>query len=213
MFSSSSSKEPHPSWFWPVVVTVAIVVVASGWLVIPAQRTQRHLATCHENLRQVALALRQYAMDNDERFPPARLSAAADGRQPWGWADAIAPYTGGAEVFQCPGERTPAHPDPSQSGYTDYWYNANMGGVQEEKVAFLPSTVLIGEGNDGTEITSARYNKKAMPEAWMTDTTSPSFRHSLGANYAFVDGHIKWCAPRALAAPAPKYNTYSFGIR
>jgi len=213
MLSSSAAEPKRPAWFWPVVITIVTVIAGAAWLIVPEQRANRQLLMCHDNMRQIALAIRQYAMDNDERYPPVRVAQVANGVEPWGWADAIAPYTIGTRVFQCPRERTPAQLDATQSGYTDYWYNGRMATVPEEKVAYLPSTILIGEGNDGVDITSSRYNKKAMPPEWLSDPAKPALRHAPGANYAFVDGHVKWCEPGAMISPTPTFDTYSFGLR
>ena len=213
MDNSSGVESTRPAWLWPLLITVLVVIAGAGWLVVPEQMAKRQVLACHDNMRQIGLAIRQYAMDNDEKFPPVRMAEIAGGKTPWGWADAVAPYAGGASVFQCPRESTPAQPDATQNGYTDYWYNGNMSTVPEEKVAFLPSTILAGEGSDGVDVTSARYNKKGMPPEWLSDTTKPSFRHAPGANYVFVDGHAKWCEPDAVAAKSPTFNTYSFGLR
>jgi len=212
MFNTSRSADARPAWVWPVVASALLVVGGASWLIIPEQRAQRHLTGCHDNLRQVVLAIRQYALDNDERYPLVQVAKVNDGKQPWGWADAIAPYTDGPRMFQCPREATAAGTDPSKNGFSDYWYNGRLAKVPEGQIDHIKTTVALGEGGDSADTTSARYHKTAIPKTWLTDTDKPAFRHSGGANYAFVDGHVKWCVPEEVASPAPDYAVFSLGI-
>jgi prepilin-type processing-associated H-X9-DG protein len=94
-------------------------------------------------------------------------------------------------LFQCPKETTAGQSDFKQSGYTDYFFNAQLQNRDMETIGDATHLIMAAEGNDGSENTDARYAKTAIPAAWRTDANSPSFRHLGTANYLFVDGHVK----------------------
>jgi prepilin-type processing-associated H-X9-DG protein len=81
---------------------------------------------------------------------------------------------------------------PRAVGYTDYWMNARFSGINQSELTASALSVLMGEGNDGTDATDARYALDSLPAAWISNTESPLYRHINGCNYAFADGHVKW---------------------
>ncbi|MEO7719143.1 MAG: DUF1559 domain-containing protein [Capsulimonas sp.] len=68
--------------------------------------------TCASNLRQLGLALLQYAQDNDENLPPRQNASGANGSLV-SWRYLIFPYAKSRSLYQCPSH--PGAPSTSES--------------------------------------------------------------------------------------------------
>lgn len=173
-------------------VLVVFTVVLLAILLYPVffyPRPKPPRSPCQQRLKQIALACRQYAVDWDDHLPLTAQSHSTV----YGWADALVPYTGSARLFQCEGETRQGKGNwtPWEDGYTDYYYNGRLSGVSQSHIPFAANTILLGEGNDGTEQCDARYDHDSVPERWIRNAQSPLRRHRAGSNYAFVDGYVK----------------------
>ena len=98
-----------------ILVVIAIIAILAAILfpVFAQVREKARSATCQSNLKQVGLALLQYAQDNDEGLPFAwniqagvGLKAAQDnGIAPRGtWLD-LQPYVKSTKLFACPDDK------------------------------------------------------------------------------------------------------------
>jgi prepilin-type processing-associated H-X9-DG protein len=190
-------------------LTIFIQVLASGH---HGGRENARRASCWTNLKQIGPALEQYAADYDEQFPLARFNNTGMSSS-FGWADVITPYIKSIEVFQCPSEKNSSNLNPRRTNYTDYFFNARLGGVNQSSLSFKHCIILNAEGNDGTDITNARYSKSTLPRAWIKDLNSPANRHLEGANYAFADGHVKWYKPNRIKEVQPNGTFPTFAVR
>ena len=176
---------------------------------------------CPSSLKQIGVGFLQYAQDNDERFPPVSVSDVkpvgmndTKSYKPFGWADAANSYIRDTNVFQCPNEElTTAISDQTQSGYTDYWFNSNLSNVKLNVLASPAQTILSGDGNDGTDMTNARYSLNALPPAWLDTEGSPARRHLDTANYLFADGHVKSFRPQQITTLPTTQSSSTFSIR
>ncbi len=175
-------------------------------------------ASCQSNSKHIGLALLMYSEDYDNLLPLAALQPAkiAEKTKPiHGWADALQPYLKSTRVLKCPnpdscveGSTTPEH-----KGYTDYYFNGRLDSANTTKIKHPVSVVMLGDGNDGTDHTDATYNYNDLPNAWRGEEPSPAKRHLDGANYAFVDGHVKWFRPTQITSSTPDGNNATFRIR
>src|SRR5207249_223536 len=97
-------------------------------------------SSCQLNLKQLGLAIQQYVQDWDEKFPQMRVNAVAAQPPydaPYGWADAIHPYHRSLQLYQCPSEEDQTKKVNSAApGFTDYWYNRRLSGVEAKTLAF-----------------------------------------------------------------------------
>jgi prepilin-type processing-associated H-X9-DG protein len=193
-----------------MIVVAVIGLIAAILFPIFARSPEPRRGSCQNNLKQIGLALAQYSQDWDERLPLIVVRE----KEPYGWADALTVYSKSAALFQCPSE--PQQYDwqnpspPTARGYTDYWFNANVAGRKLEDVRQPATAIAFGDGNDGQELTDARYNLGALPASWLSAEKSPAKRHLDMANYCFLDGHVKAVAPDKLGV-APQ--NYSFALR
>ena len=119
-------------------------------LLLPALAGAKQRAqaiNCESNEKQLALAIRIYAGDNNDHFPPAAT-----------WCDAIKEDAGNERVFKCPAA------DPASR--CDYGYNSALDGMDDSKVD--PQTVMLFESDGGwnanggadSMITASRHEKK-----------------------------------------------------
>ncbi|BCM91702.1 hypothetical protein IAD21_03577 [Abditibacteriota bacterium] len=161
-----------------------------GMLVLPffarARESDGPYGRCPSNIKQIGLVVAQYAADYNGFLPSVQGKGTM-----FGWADALLPYTKTRYVFQCPAQVDRMQDNPGSRGYTDYWFNARVAGHMLAGVSMPTQTLLLGDGNDGTDVTDARYSLSSLPPAWKTDEKSPLFRHLGTANYVFADGHAK----------------------
>ena len=173
--------------FWELLVVVAVLAIATAILFPTGHHGTRENArrsSCQSNLKQIGLAFLQYARDADAKAPPV---ANARG----GWSQLLQPYVKSEAIFQCPST------NGKKSGATDYFFNARLAGAKKKLGSNVKSvsTILSGDGADDAD---ASYNLSQFPAAWQKDESSPAWRHLDGANYGFVDGHVKWFKPQKI---------------
>ena len=184
-----------------LVVLMVVGIIAAVLWPVTGRRLEPGRPPCQSNLKQLGLAMIQYAQDNGERFPPLAIHAVASStdsfsKQPYGWADAIQIYARNLDVLQCPSEKvTVPSEDATQSGYTDYWFNTNLNALPCREIQDTAWTFLLGEGNDGRDGADARYNRNVLPQRWLDDANSPAQRHLGTGSYLFADGHVKAFTP------------------
>ncbi len=181
-----------------VVIAIIAILAAILFPVFARARENARRASCQSNLKQIALGIKQYTQDYDERFPLDATNDAAT----VGWAFIIQPYLKSEQIYQCPSDSSPMPiaADPAlranEIGYTDYWYNGNFMtapitsggvGIKEAQLTYSSNTVLNGDGIGSAAV----YQRTSTP-------SSGSARHLEGANYSFADGHVKWFRPEAV---------------
>ena len=193
-----------------IVLGIVGILAAILWPILTRSRESggpRNV--CPSQLKQIALGLLQYSQDYNEHFP----NIAPLTTPPYGWADALQPYLKSTQIFHCPVIRDHSRaPDPAYSHYTDYWLNTNVAGRALKYFEAPRQTLFCGEGNDGADQTDARYNRHALPQSWLSDQSSPAFRHDGYANYLFADGHVKALPPDKISIASVQSSEYTFSI-
>jgi prepilin-type N-terminal cleavage/methylation domain-containing protein/prepilin-type processing-associated H-X9-DG protein len=197
-------------------VVLAILLILA-WVLLPVMSRSPEGAqrsSCQSNLKRMGLAQLQYLQDYDAQYPP--ITGSADGAF-YGWADSYQPYLKNLAIYQCPAEvNTRSGSDPRAKGYTDYWMNARLSGIEAQDVRHRERTLIFGDGNDGTELTNARYAIATLPMRryfidsppahWLQRRGRPLYSHLEGANYAFADGHVKWLQPDMIKNQSSRQN-------
>jgi len=172
-----------------VVIAIIAILAAILFPVFARARENARRSSCQSNLKQVSLAIKQYTQDYDEQFPFEGTGLAANP----GWSYSIQSYVKSEQLFQCPSETAKAPTGDTieekaiKPGFTDYWYNYNLGGVNESALTYVSNTVMNGDGAIDSNF-AANY--------WRQRTDTGATRHLDGGNYAFADGHVKWFKPR-----------------
>ena len=189
-----------------VVIAIIAILAAILFPVFARARENARRSSCQSNLKQIALGVKQYIQDYDEKYPIRNYASSPPGTTSCtaattgntscsnGWAITLQPYLKSSQIFQCPSETLPpANTTPGTTtygdggttgGYTDYFYNYSLGlGINESAMNYISNTIMNGDGvsND------AGYVKSS--EALNTVDLA---RHLEGNNYSFADGHVKW---------------------
>ena len=184
-----------------LLVVIAIIGILAG-LVLPSLSNARQAGLrvkCMNHERQLCLAARMFADDNDG-WLPARGTGPAER-----WPAALRNYYDrNTKVLYCPVSRNPATPvDPfaPNSNSTSYVINGfndvipynTATAVKLDQIPQPAGTILFGEEKDGDgnfymDLVEGNQNN-------ILDFV----RHHGGANYAFADGHSEWVAhPRTV---------------
>ena len=194
---------------------IALMIFTGAVLWPVTHRIPPERALCQSNLKQIGLAMSQYTMDYDKRMPNVSLSGEA-----YGWADALQPYLKSTALYHCP-TRTRLVADntgqtnPKKLNYTDYWLNRNLSNLPAKNVTNAAQTICIGEGNDGFDLTTARYAVKSLPSTWLTDENSPAHRHvnldgkNTFMNVLFMDIHVKALRPETIVTSPSQAPTFA----
>ena len=95
-----------------VVIAIIAILAAILFPVFARARDKARQASCMSNLKQIGLALMQYAQDYDESHPGVWFGPVS--KQPWSqpsdattfykWMDAVYPYVKNEQVFHCPSD-------------------------------------------------------------------------------------------------------------
>jgi len=168
-----------------VVIAIIAILAAILFPVFGRARENARRSSCQSNLKQIALGVKQYTQDYDEKFPQEGSTTVTNP----GWAYLIQPYIKSEQLFQCPSETGTLVPTGATvldrsitGGFTDYYYNYNLGQLNEAALVSSSNTIMNGDGSES----AGHYNVTSAPG------TPSQGRHFDGANYSFADGHVKW---------------------
>jgi len=171
-----------------------IFLIVMGLVFFPffMRSSGSQISSCSSNLKQLALAIQLYSQDYDGKLPSAIFP-----NKIVGWANGLQPYVKSTQIFQCPQENNwPQRvPQPNEPGFTDYWFNRNIAGLQDKTLKNVDHLIMLGDGDGGSPESTASYAISQIPLSWLQSSDSPLKRHLGGANYAFADGHVKWLKP------------------
>jgi len=174
----------------PLILGAGIVLLIA-WAINSGYHKQ-YLTMCPSNLKQIGLAIFMYDQDYGEKLPPAIFH-----NKTVGWANGLQPYLKSYDLVQCPIEKNPLQkvPQPNQPGFSDYWLNSNIAGLEDKKIMAPVQLIMLGDGDGGSPDSTASYAIDRLPASWLQLPVPPMTRHAGGANYAFADGHVKWLKP------------------
>jgi prepilin-type N-terminal cleavage/methylation domain-containing protein/prepilin-type processing-associated H-X9-DG protein len=176
-FSRNNAKSRSSAFtLIELLVVIAIIAILAAILfpVFARARENARRASCQSNLKQIALGIKQYLQDYDERYVMAAWNL-SDSSSNGGWASVIQPYVKSDQIYQCPSQpnRDNVTDDPYDStshwGYSDYFYNSNLGLAQtgsncqnindagaqqtmkESMIEYSANVILLGDGGRGAE--------------------------------------------------------------
>jgi prepilin-type N-terminal cleavage/methylation domain-containing protein/prepilin-type processing-associated H-X9-DG protein len=206
-----------------ILVVIAIISLLAALLfpVFSQARERARRISCGSNMRFVGMAIRQYSQDNDEQLPLVAVNnTGVSATNPYGWADGIMPYLKSPMQYQCPSDGTALAVDSNANGTTfdetgsvDFFYNSRLSGIEEAKLQYPGSTLMLGDATPGDARTAYDGGSGTGPLT-PGPAGSGNIRHAMGSNYAFADGHVKWLRPDSVlgGGASPNGNNYTFGI-
>jgi prepilin-type N-terminal cleavage/methylation domain-containing protein/prepilin-type processing-associated H-X9-DG protein len=187
-----------------VVIAILGLLAAVLFPVFAKVRENGRRTACLSNMRQITIALTEYAQDNDSFFP---LTVTREGD----WASAVFRYGPAKSVFRCPSCPVPdgwdfAFPKLTAKGYA---LNAALYDTSEDNLAlplgrvrFPATTISLCEASyqAGPQNAEMMFPSALMgPDDGTELLKGQSFigiagasRHTGGSNYTFVDGHTHW---------------------
>lgn len=199
-----------------VVIAIIAILAAILFPVFARARENARRASCQSNQKQIALGFRMYTQDYDEKYPPVSSRAVSGGEGAQnavatdiGWAQNLQSYLKSTQLLQCPSETNPT--DTSNgivAGYTDYFYNENIAGLNEAALTAVSQTIMTGDGTAGltgyqggsgstavSGSSSYAWNGELIPAGVDNHPASlphGGLRHLEGCNFSYADGHVKW---------------------
>jgi prepilin-type N-terminal cleavage/methylation domain-containing protein/prepilin-type processing-associated H-X9-DG protein len=181
-----------------LLVVVAIIAILFA-ILQPALNRARGLAkqiVCQSNLRQIGLAIRFYADDNEGRFPLGDSGGWPGGDQ-WcyGIEQYLAPLAAGYErtgVYICPSKN-------NKTPFADYGLNLLLGVGWSSPITYsmvnrTSEVVLVGE-----QVGENWFLR--IPTVWAflgPLDGCPVYLHLNRSNVVFVDGHVEVLSPQQL---------------
>ncbi len=182
-----------------VVIAIIAILAAILFPVFARARENARRSSCQSNLKQIGLGILQYTQDYDENFPLAVVNGASSptSTPPNGWADLIQPYVKSTQILQCPSDTREPGTSASNSGYTDYWYNANLSSNRDNSsdpgpayrtdvavslaAAANPTlTVMNGDGDTVGSNSNAAYRLTGAAAAGSNNGANPTTTSNAG---------------------------------
>jgi prepilin-type N-terminal cleavage/methylation domain-containing protein/prepilin-type processing-associated H-X9-DG protein len=201
-----------------LLVVIAIIAVLAA-LLLPALSRAKESARatqCLGQMRQLGLAVRLYADDNDDTFPRSQHSAYAHAELPW--ERTLAPYLGSTltawtnllnGIYHCPSDRRTTPWSYGQNVYFELGPDDDYIGKPAtwRRTMNMPrptATVLHAENTSTAD--------HIMPNFWvnLADTVDVAAqRHNGRANYNFADGHAQARRFREVFDPASGVDAWN----
>lgn len=177
---------------------------------IPFRRTRekKRMRHCQSNLKQLGLGLSMYVQDYDGKLP-CNTSPSSN------WAAGIWPYMMSGQIMRCPSDTFSA-PLSHFAPVPSYWMNAHLNdktgdGLELTSATSPARTLLFGDWGDGQA-----KSPFVLDERTWDGETYYAKRHLFGANYAFVDGHVKWLSNESVKTArfkSPPVALYSWQLK
>ena len=202
-----------------VVIAIIAILAAILFPVFAKAREKARQASCQSNIKQLGLALMQYVQDYDEMYPTQYKYCPTGSNQLFWWHDMIEPYIKNYQILTClsanpypyTGNRPTGLPNPLATNYqanavpslaSDATYGYGGGGpirgATMSSVTLPAECIWVADLYSWTEFT--RNERVAgFPNSLRNGAGYVDMRHNDGANFGFVDGHVKW-----LKMPEPR---------
>jgi prepilin-type N-terminal cleavage/methylation domain-containing protein/prepilin-type processing-associated H-X9-DG protein len=183
-----------------LLVVLAIIAILAG-LLLPAlsrSKAKAYNATCVNNLRQLAMAIRVYSDDNQERLPSAEIlpTQPIEPQNPLPrLCDVLARYVGrtagpntnSATVFKCPADNRGRFAAEGSS----YEWNAELNGHRMDETRTDTAFLLLQPGNLSGGVTNFVLMLPPGTTPLLLDYDGFHPRPPKpGKNVAFMDGHV-----------------------
>ena len=185
-----------------VVIAIIAILAAILFPVFSRAREKARTASCQSNLKQIGLAYQMYASDWDECLAPQNTKVDS---KTYCLPNLLDPYIKNEQIWTCPSRPRAGKAFGYRRGYgpnvrhvTGAWWL--WPGRPLAQFTHPATTILIGDSarptdrNDGCRALDCPVHQNV--------TSYDSYGvckiyngHNEGANYTFLDGHVKWLRP------------------
>ncbi|NLB97227.1 MAG: DUF1559 domain-containing protein [Armatimonadetes bacterium] len=175
-----------------VVIAIIAILAAILFPVFARARENARKANCQSNLKQMATAAMQYAQDYDETL---MRTAVNPGSVWYGWSWLLQPYVKSTDIFTCPSKPSAKWNGTSLAGFGYGYFGINdvaNGGpnLSARSLAAISApadVIMFGDSPSDNHYVIDWDDVRTDDNGGASEA-----RHSEGANFAFVDGHVKW---------------------
>lgn len=199
------------------VVVSSIVVL---FMIVSPMLAKRYAKSgrvkCSSNLKQIALAFKMYAGDNDGKFPWVPKSSGTDFTNQlkvWQYFQTISNDLGSTKILLCPQEQEAGKKQPAYE-FSDSIYGLAHPSNQNHSVSYflgiysgesLTNTILAGDRTVTTRISSQLYSSSgtnaveiATNSIWSSAPMQAN--HEGVGNLALADGSVQQTSTASLQA-------------
>lgn len=199
-----------------VVIAIIAILAAILFPVFARAREKARQASCSSNIKQITLALLQYAQDYDEILPcgrPQYIACANDSVA--FWQHVIGPYIRNTQIFLCPSNSSTGNPGCARyfpwaramNIAVNYGINCQMGTSGGRRMADVQMPAQVIYVAEPLNAGGGWWRGFIQPYS----SCGSYYRtiHNDGVNVSYVDGHVKWLSGvRAYAPTRTEYVTY-----
>ena len=165
-----------------VVIAIIAILAAILFPVFAKAREKARQSSCSANIKQISLAMLQYAQDYDELFIRRTYSDHATDHTIIGNPRTpLEPYVKNTQIWVC----------PSRTTATAYWQPMWTEAAAMATIDQVSERLLLSEGTYWLDST---WKTGSHPLATTYNSRLQSMipQHNDGVNLGFVDGHVKW---------------------
>ncbi|MEO6908209.1 MAG: DUF1559 domain-containing protein [Abditibacteriaceae bacterium] len=183
-----------------VVIAIIAILAAILFPVFARARESARRASCQSNLKQIGLAMMQYAQDYDGNYSLAQPTPTAASSGGATFATVLQPYIKSTQIFICPSAAGPDNADlPLPVGDHNWsapsppWQTASRGSYGMN--SNLDGTSLASMTSSATLVLFFDSSWYTAPGITLYDSADPVWsasRHFDGINVCYADGHVKW---------------------
>lgn len=199
-----------------VLVVIAVIAILAALLLPVLSASQQRASTtqCLSNVRQIGLAMIQYADDSKSLLPESGGTILWNQKDPetqdYSWSQQIYSYTKNTNVYHCPSDL---------QGYFSYFNGAraayvvanDFASVDTKQVRFPASQVMSGDTLWTTaEIADADKDDYSLNCVGGPVNGTPWVgwqRHHNGQNVLFIDDHANWHKGYSLTEMTFRYDS------
>ncbi len=180
-----------------VVAAVLALLATICFGAFTRAREKGRAATCASDLRQLGLAMQSYVQDSDGHFPSVWIGYPLYDN-PTDWVQVLEPYVKDSAILRCPTsqvdkERRDTDYEYNMGRLSDVTYRAGKGGLikmsagkHEARMQNPATTRLLWDLH-----WQVGYPPDDGYYVYADENGSPNL-HAGGANFSFLDGHVKW---------------------